>query len=188
MKRVVAKMLWLVPLVVVGVIFANDFSLFRLLEASKCLAELSTLLFGVIGMWISLLYRDEIITNLWAQKDGEEQLRAARLVVVAQDRCKILCRGLYLSAIVLVALYGFILWGGDIVKLSFKILKPSKLTIEIVKYALSFMVAGCGFVQLYVLLSCIAPMMFIMRELKSACDFAKRVIALNEGGESEYRS
>lgn len=185
MKQIVAKVLWLVPLVIVGAILANDFTLTKLFEASKCLAELSTLLFGVIGMWISLLYRDEIITNLWAQKEEKEQLRAARLVVVAQDRCKILCRGLYLSAIVLVVLHGFMLFGDDAVKIGIKIIKPGKHTIEIVQYALSLIVAGCGFVQLYVLLSCIAPMMFIMRELKSTCDFAKRVIALNESDGSE---
>lgn len=53
---------------------------------------------------------------------------------------------------------------------------------------LSVVVAWCAVVQLYVLLSCVSPMLAIMKELKSAKKDAERIIVLESMGSEDDQS
>ena len=165
-----------------GYVIGHDLGLVKLAEHCKAIGELSTLIFGVIGMWLSLLYRDEIITNLWSTKSNEAKVRAARLVVVAHDRCHVLCRGFYLSAVVLLIVYAIMFVGINVIRATVVWLRPGELLVSVGKYSLALVVAICGVVQLYVLLSCVSPMLSIMTELRRAKRDAERIIELESGG------
>ena len=181
MKKIVFLILLFIVLsFMFSVLLVREFSVVKLIECAKHLAEIQIFLFGIIGMWISLLYKDEIIKNVWEEKKRDAQLRVARLVLVSFDRCTILYRGLCISAIVLLVLSTFILVGRDAIDLCLVIFSPNKQVVIIAQYVLSFIVAGCGIVQIYILLSCLAPMAFVMKELSLAKDFARRTLALED--------
>ena len=65
------------------------------------IGELSATLFAVIGVWLALSYRDDIITNMW-RGDADEQKKSARLVKVAYERCELLFRGFVISTMAFV--------------------------------------------------------------------------------------
>lgn len=171
----------------VGYAIGQDMGLEKLTVHCKTLGEISALLTGIVGMWLSLLYRDEIITNLWSNKCHDAQVRAARLLVVSHDRCLILCRAFYISAVVVAVLYSLVFVGVDMITCIHDWLRPNADFVTAGKYLLSFVVACCGVAQLYVLLSCVSPMLSIMKELRSAKRDAERIIALDttEAGDDE---
>lgn len=141
------------------------------------IGEISATLFAVIGVWLALAYRDEIITNMWRGK-GDDQQQAANLVKVAYGRCEMLFRGFKISTIAFVISFAIALslpwWMKCAHGWNFKY--ASNL-ILVCRYGLTCACAYLCCMQLYALFVCVSPMKDIVDELRKAKDTADRILA-----------
>ena len=150
--------------------------------SGNCLAfyrvgELSATLFAVIGVWLSLAYRDEIITNMWHGED-KDQARAAKLVCVAYSRCELLFRGFLLSTVAFIASFFIAMclpWGE---KFAATWQFPfAGCVVLICRYILSWTCPFLCLLQLYSLFVCVSPMRNVVVELRAAKRNADRILA-----------
>ena len=144
----------------------------------KSLSQISLAMFGVIGVWLSLLYRDEIVTGLWREHPTlESQCRAAQLVLSANERCRILFRGFLITAMVFA-----LSWvGAQVLPILHKAIClrafPHGDIICMVAHAIAvFAFTGLILAQGYVVLTSISPIKYITDELKNATSDAAMVL------------
>ena len=142
------------------------------------ISGISATIFGVIGMWLTLSYRDDIITTMWTNT-GSQKEDSARIVQLACQRCQFLFRGFKITACVFVvavvvatALPWVNSWGRSIVCFH------SGWVLFILRFLLVWILLMICFLQLYALLICISPMRHIVTELGKALQVAERILAV----------
>lgn len=142
------------------------------------ISGISATIFGVIGMWLTLSYRDDIITSMW-ENTGAQREKAARIVQLACKRCQFLFRGFKITAWVFVAsvvVATVLPWSASLVR-STTYLYDARV-LPVLKILLVWVLLMICFLQLYALLICISPMRHIVTELGKALQVAERIIAV----------
>lgn len=142
------------------------------------ISGISATIFGVIGMWLTLSYRDDIITSMW-ENTGAQREKAAHIVQLACKRCQFLFRGFKITAWVFVAsvvVATVLPWFASWVRSTTYLCDERVLTI--LKSLLVWVLLMICFLQLYALLICISPMRHIVTELGKALQVAERIIAV----------
>lgn len=164
--------------IVAGILLRNIVGISECVLILKSLSQISLAMFGVIGVWLSLLYRDEIITGLWKDHETvESQCKAAELVLSANERCGILFRGFLLVVTIFVLSW----MGAQTLPILHKALctkafAHGEVVCAIVHSVAVSFVLFLVFAQGYVLLTSIAPIGYISNELKTATEDANMVL------------
>lgn len=164
--------------ILVGVLLRSIVGADECVLILKSLSQISLAMFGVIGVWLSLLYRDEIVTGLWREHSTlESQCRAAQLVLSANERCRILFRGFLITAMVFV-LSWFCAQVLPILRKAICLRAfPHGDVICMGAHVIAiFVVTSLILAQGYVVLTSISPIKYITDELKNATSDAAMVL------------
>lgn len=164
--------------ILVGIVLRSVVGTDECVLILKSLSQISLTMFGVIGVWLSLLYRDEIVTGLWREHPTlESQCRAAQLVLSANERCRILFRGFLITAMVFV-----LSWvGAQVLPILHKAVclrtfPHGEIICVVAHVIVVFAVTGLILAQGYVVLTSISPIKYITDELKNATSDATMVL------------